>query len=92
MKSGADSRPPRWMDRFLEWYCADALLEEIQGDLYEAYRDRLTESGAAYARRRYFMDVLRFFKLSNIHPRLYTINTFSMFRNHLKIALRHFKK
>ncbi len=92
MKSGADSRPPRWMDRFLEWYCADELLEEIQGDLYEAYRDRLTESGAAYARRRYFMDVLRFFKLSNIHPRLYTINTFSMFRNHLKIALRHFKK
>ncbi|HMQ63533.1 MAG TPA: ABC transporter permease, partial [Flavilitoribacter sp.] len=80
------------MDRFLEWYCADELLEEIQGDLYEAYRDRSAESGITYARRRYFLDVLRFFRLSNIHPRLYTINTFSMFRNHLKIALRNFKK
>jgi putative ABC transport system permease protein len=32
--------PPKWADRFLNWYCRPDLLEEIQGDAYELY-DRM---------------------------------------------------
>lgn len=30
--------PPKWADRFLVWFCSEELLEEIQGDLHEAFQ------------------------------------------------------
>ena len=35
--------PPKWADRFLEWYCNPKLLEAIQGDAYELF-DRTAQS------------------------------------------------
>jgi len=29
--------PPKWADRFFEWYCNPDMQEEIQGDLYESF-------------------------------------------------------
>jgi hypothetical protein len=29
--------PPKWADRFLQWYCRPDLIEEIQGDVYEMF-------------------------------------------------------
>ena len=36
-------QPPKWADRFLEWYCNPRILEEIQGDIYELYRRRIKQ-------------------------------------------------
>lgn len=58
--------PPRWADRFLNWYCNPELLEEIQGDAYELYFDRLQREGKRRADLKYIYDVLRFFRWSNI--------------------------
>ena len=59
-------RPPKWADRFLAWYCDPDLLEEIQGDAWQLYFDRLKTEGKARADRKYIWDVLRFCRWSNI--------------------------
>ena len=87
-------QPPRWLDRFLEWYCKPALLEEIMGDLHELYDERL-ETGEVKAKFLYALDVLRFFKRSNL--RFFTQkqtgqNSIFMFKTYLTIAFRNLKK
>lgn len=32
-------QPPKWANKFLEWFCKPELLEALQGDLYESLRD-----------------------------------------------------
>jgi len=39
------SVPPRLPDRFLQWFCADEVLETLQGDLYELYEKRREKRG-----------------------------------------------
>jgi putative ABC transport system permease protein len=84
--------PPKWADRFLEWYCNPDLLEEIQGDAYELYERRLREEGAKSADVKFVWDVLRFFRWSNIKSSNEN-NAFSLWRNlfnfNFKLALRH---
>jgi putative ABC transport system permease protein len=58
--------PPKWADRFLQWYCNPELLEEIQGDAHELYFERLNTHGKRFADRKYFLDIIRFFRWSNI--------------------------
>ncbi len=60
------NHPPKWADRFLRWYCKPELLEEIQGDAYELYFERLDSQGKRHADRKYIFDVLRFCRWSNI--------------------------
>jgi ABC-type lipoprotein release transport system permease subunit len=87
--------PPKWCDRFLEWYCDDYLLEEIQGDALEAFHLRVKEDGVTVAKRKYAWDVIRFFRWSNIkkvnthHKSLINI---AMFKNYLKIGFRNLLK
>src|SRR6187431_1679120 len=59
-------QPPKWINRFLQWYCNPDLLEEIQGDAYELYYERLKKSGKRSADINYLWDVLRFLRWSNI--------------------------
>jgi putative ABC transport system permease protein len=84
-------QPPRWADRFLEWYCRPELLEEIQGDAYELFDVRCEGKGPKAARRAFVWDVLRSFRLSTI--RKITIQ-FSpdMYKSNFKIAWRNLAK
>src|SRR5258706_8679749 len=59
-------QPPKWADRFLQWYCNPEVLEEIQGDAYELYIERMREKSKRAADLLYVWDVLRFFRWSNI--------------------------
>ncbi|MFA0964506.1 permease prefix domain 2-containing transporter [Roseivirga sp. BDSF3-8] len=80
--------PPRWATSLLRWYCDEDMLEEIQGDLEEAFSDRLHTHGLAYARRRYIQDVLTFIKPSVIQKFRIHKQYPPMFRNYLRIGLR----
>ncbi len=83
--------PPRWADRFLEWYCRPELLEEIQGDAYELFDKRIKDLGSEVARRRFAWDVLRSFRLSTIkhfNPNLSPM----LLKNNFKIAWRQLLK
>ncbi len=86
--SNNSEHPPRWADQLLTWFCDDALLEEIQGDLHEAFYHRAKHRSYHYARTRYILDVIRFFKPSVIQK----FNVYQqhppMLRNYFKIAVR----
>ena len=52
--------PPKWMDRFMEWFCDPRLLEGIQGDLAEAFHHNVNTRGVAVAKRLYLMQAFGF--------------------------------
>lgn len=54
--------PPRWADKFLEWYCSPELIEDLQGDLHERFHARVKHRGVSYARVLFVIDVLMFFR------------------------------
>lgn len=85
-------RPNRLINRFLEWFCSDGLLEEIQGDLHEAFYHRSKEFGVFWANGWFILDVIRFFRPANLRPIETQNNQIAMHRNYLKAALRNFKK
>ena len=83
-------QPPLLAERFLDWYCDHAYLEDLKGDLYEYFERRLEASGAFYARMMFVIDVLR-----NCKPFLfrsgghYQHNNLTMLFNHLKSIRRN---
>lgn len=87
------NKPPRLVDRFLEWYCSSVYLEEVQGDLHEWFAKRVAKQGLRKARLFYVYDVIAYFRIF----RLKRLNEMEkrnniLFINYLVIAGRQFKK
>ncbi|MGE0770086.1 MAG: ABC transporter permease [Cyclobacteriaceae bacterium] len=91
----SDHTPPRWANRFLEWYCNPELLEQIQGDVYEIYDRDIRNRSARIANLKFTWNVIRFFRWSNIkrNKTTYASNSSAMIKNYLltgfRSALRH---
>ncbi|MBA4058360.1 MAG: hypothetical protein C0490_26820, partial [Marivirga sp.] len=87
--------PPRWADRFLEWYCHSEVLEEIQGDIYEIFY-RKTVKNRRIANLQFIWNVIRFFRLKNIKKgkRNYSTSTLSaaMIKSYFISGLRNITK
>lgn len=94
MENNSKHQPPKWADRFLQFYCNAELLEQLQGDVHELYHWRLAEKGPAAAKRSFIWDVIRLFRWSNIKKRSKTqkLNNMGMIRNYFKIGLRNLWK
>lgn len=89
--SNIPHHPPKWADKFLEWYCRPELLEEIQGDIYELFDKRCEQKGPTQASRRFVWDVFRSFRLSTIKQ--IQLNFLPMMlRTNFKIAFRQLRK
>ncbi len=86
--------PPNWANRFLAWYCAPELLDEVQGDLHEAFYIRVKKYGPRKAKWLFAKEVLLFCKLSSFEkPSVANLLTNpDMFQNYFKIALRNLIK
>ncbi|MBX2947570.1 MAG: ABC transporter permease [Cyclobacteriaceae bacterium] len=86
--------PPRWADRFLEWYCHPDLLEEIQGDAYELY-NRTAKNSKRKADFLFIWNVLRFFRFRNIRKKQkYSSSTIniSMLKSYFISGLRNINR
>jgi len=82
-------RPPKWLDRILEWYCNPDLLEDLQGDLHELYHSKAERAGSKSANLKYAWLVIRSFRLSTIKRASYQkSNVFTMTKTNFKIAAR----
>jgi len=85
--------PPRWADRFLEWYCNPDILEEIQGDAYELFY-RAAKASERKAKLSFIWNVIRFLRWKNLKKRKpYLENTFlhrAMLKNILTVSVRNF--
>ena len=83
--------PPRWATRFLEWYCAPHLLEEVQGDLEEEFEYKVQQVGVSKARLDYIRNVISFIKPFAIKRKRskYPNSVFSMkmFRHYFTVAV-----
>lgn len=86
--------PPSWADRFLEWYCASELLDEIQGDLHEAFYIRVEKYGHRKAKLLFIKEVLLFCKPSSFEkPSTFNLLTAPvMFQSYFIIAFRTLRK
>ena len=80
--------PPSWALRLLQSICPSDLIEEIEGDLYEAFQWRIEKKGIKYARRHYITEVLR--NLRYLRVKLpFTQNTgFMLLKNYFKTGFR----
>ena len=81
--------PPKWADRFLQLYCNQKYLEEVQGDIHELFDARVEKGDIEKAKRQFVWDVIRFFKWSNIkRTKRLNSNFITMTTNNFKVAFR----
>ncbi len=86
--------PPSLPDRFLQWFCADEVLETLQGDLYELYEKRREKKGKLLAAVMYWADVAsacRPFAFRKNRIRSNT-NVMVLYSNYFKLAWRTLHK
>ncbi|MBK7869520.1 MAG: ABC transporter permease [Saprospiraceae bacterium] len=92
MKQNNNIKPPTWGMRLLDWLCKEELLEEIEGDLYQEFQDRVERFGARRAKFIYNLQIISFlrpFALKKIKITQIQ-NPLPMLIHYLKIALRSF--
>ncbi|WP_160143715.1 ABC transporter permease [Chryseolinea soli] len=61
--------PPALAKRLLQWFCHAEFIEEIEGDLYELFQQRIEKEGLFKARLHYYRDVLDATNLYRSQPR-----------------------
>lgn len=85
-----EHKPPQWANRFLERICPDNLLEEIQGDLLEAFEWRSDIKSLRYAKRKFCLEV--FMVLMFYKPNIMKTPKSSLLKNYLVTGFRNLQK
>ncbi|MEL7003368.1 MAG: ABC transporter permease, partial [Bacteroidota bacterium] len=82
-------RPPKWINRILDWYCREEYSNEIRGDLMELY-DRWLENGRYIANIKYVLNSILFMRMYNSRINIgQHSNQLGMFKNYFKIGYRN---
>jgi putative ABC transport system permease protein len=96
-KNNAPPKPPSPAVRFLQWFVAPHLLENIEGDLHEQFSENIKRFGKQKANWLYWLEVLGFFKPSYIRKQQTEFSSnfiigHEMIINYFKIAWRNLLK
>ncbi len=85
------TRPPKWADNLLDWYCMSEYAGEIRGDLLELFDRWVSEKGVTRARWLYAINTILFLRAYNSRIRTTQIKTnqMTMVSHYLKIAVRN---
>ena len=85
---------PRFTQRFFRWICHDDFIEELEGDLLENFDKNVEDSGLAYARKQYRLEVLKMIRPSVIKDIKFNSNpvNFPIFLSHGKVAFRNLRR
>jgi putative ABC transport system permease protein len=83
--------PPKFFLRFFRWYCHPKLVDHIEGDLIEVYRQRMKKSGRRKADVKFIIDVLLLFRPSIVKPieGYRNLNHYGMLKSYFKIGWRN---
>lgn len=84
--------PPVFAKRLLRWFIAEAIYDDLEGDLQELFHDRVEAKGLFKARIYYYKDVLFSARNSTLRRKLNFYNPLVMYKNYLKIAMRNLLK
>lgn len=95
-----DIKPPRLAERFFEWYCDYAAVEDLQGDIDELFYTDLERMRVTRAKLRYCLNVtslvfsyaLRKRKQKSVYSPRYSTNQTIMIGNYFKSASRNILK
>jgi putative ABC transport system permease protein len=90
----ASSTPPRWIFRFLSWFCPTALFEEIEGDLIQKFNTDVVERGRMRATLKLITRTFAFFRpgiilRNKIHS---SKRSAVLFWHNITIALRQIRR
>lgn len=90
----SEHKPPKWIWRFLSWFCPEDLLEEIEGDLVQRFNRDITDYGEHTARRRFVWNVIRFCRPGIFLRKKITVetNVWPMLGNYFRTSVRHVGK
>lgn len=81
------NQPPGWAIKLLQRICPDDLIEEVEGDLHEAFLWRSEEKGHFYARTQYIWEVFRSFQLFKIKVNIQN-SSIMLLQNYFKTGFR----
>ncbi|MCB0837610.1 MAG: ABC transporter permease, partial [Bacteroidetes bacterium] len=82
--------PPKYILRFLRWFCREDFLEEIEGDLLELFEQQF-KSSPRWASWMFLWRVFHYFRPEFLKPfSTHPIIHFDMFRHNLLISYRSF--
>ncbi len=86
------SSPPKWANWLVEQLCPDSRLEEVQGDLHEAYHWRVSEFGTTRAKWHFVAEAIKSSRLSSLTPFRLLNQKLMMYKNYFKTGWRFLKK
>ncbi|MEP6736417.1 MAG: ABC transporter permease [Chryseolinea sp.] len=70
----SNHQPPKWAQRFVEWYCRPRLAEDLIGDLNEYFERNVKSIGPRCAKLIYIIDAFKFFRKYTVRaPRFVNI-------------------
>ncbi|MEM7552206.1 MAG: FtsX-like permease family protein [Bacteroidota bacterium] len=86
--------PPKWIGKLLHRLCKPELMEEIEGDLLEFYRDWLTRYSPSKANRLFVLHAIKFLRPFALKSPFQTssLNQNFMLKTHFKTARRQLIK
>ncbi len=83
--------PPRLAEGFFRWFCHQAHLEGLEGDLYELFAERVRQQGRLKARFFYILDMVTLLRSTVAKPLKFSRTnntTMGMISNYWKTAYR----
>ncbi|NRB46344.1 MAG: ABC transporter permease [Saprospiraceae bacterium] len=83
------TKPPKWADWLIEKICPEEYLEEVQGDLHEAFYWREETKGLPFARRKFYLETFKTFRLFRFRKPGFMNNPFFyLLKNYFKTGFR----
>lgn len=94
MNQPNEVRPPEWPLRFMRFFLKEEYLEEIEGDMEEAFQENVELFSESKARRIYVGEMFRLLRLNLIRniSGFHHVNPYPMYKNYFKTSLRSFMK
>ncbi len=94
-----NSKPPVFAEKFFEWYCENAAIEDLHGDLDELFYANLERMSVTRAKFKYCQQILSLVFSYAIEKRKrrsgyrpYSTNQTVMIANYFKVAWRNIRK
>ena len=86
-------QPPKRSLKFLQWFCREDSIEEVEGDLIEIFEKDFVRSPSS-ARRRFTWGVIKHFRPAFMKSFKFgqTLNQAAMLRHNLTISFRNIKR
>lgn len=86
--------PPRWAQRFIEWYCKPQLAEDLIGDLNEYFARNVDSIGPRRAKLIYIVDAFKFFRTYTVRtPRFVNLLiSWIMIGSYIKTSVRSVRR